>query len=75
MITADYSSELVRLAASPVLTTSRRRFTFSRKSLWRRGPGSRAEQSHVTFVCEQFILQLHVEGFTLDVLHLRVDIR
>src|SRR5215207_4552580 len=56
--------------AGAVLAAS---LAFRRKGLWRRS-SSRAEQTHIAFVRKKFILQLHVEGFTLNVLHLRVDI-
>src|SRR6185437_5566225 len=62
------------IAASAVLTTSRgRRFAFSRKSLRCRRAGSSSQQSHVAFVCEQLVGQLHVQRLTFNFLHLGID--
>src|SRR6185436_3219197 len=62
------------IAASAVLTTSRRRcFALCGKSLGCRSIRSGSQQSHVAFVREQLILQLHVHRLTLNVLHLRID--
>src|SRR5215217_2926601 len=64
----------MRLPPSSVLTTSRRCcFAFSGKSLRCRCTRSGAQQSHVAFVGEQLVLQLHVQRLTLNFLHLRID--
>src|SRR5689334_1066009 len=70
----SYTDSFFLIAASAVLTTSRRRcFAFSGKSLWCRGTRSSSQQPHVAFVREQLVRQLHVQRLAFNFLHLRID--
>ena len=44
-------------------------------NLFARSVSSRAEQAHILFVFEQFVLQLNIHRFALDVLHLIINRR
>src|SRR4051812_24248286 len=70
----SYTDSFFLIAASAVLTTSRCRcFAFSGKSLRRRRTRSGSQQSHVAFISEQLVRQLHVQRLTFNFLHLRID--